>query len=108
MKMFVAILAVGLLGAGTHSGPAVREPWPRAVIEGYIEDSGAFQLFGAGEKQLYLTDRTGTTEDKPLCFAGNGYAEAMRQRGMAVRIKAIVVNRGCDQWFLVDAIQGRE
>jgi len=102
LRIFVGLIFAAMVAAPPPA-PQV-EPWRRIQITGYVHSEQTLQLFGAGEKQLYLEtfpeDRYCNNYER-LAFANaQDYKAAEKEVGGLVEIDGYVVTRGYESWIV--------
>lgn len=104
--VFTILIGV-TFGNDRNFNVTLGEGWPRQTIEGYLGHPEVFILFGTGNKELHcVSSMVGYAKPMPLCFGGQGdYERAERLIGQPVRIKAVLVARGGESWWLVEDVQ---
>jgi|GEM_PF-4856826 len=109
LRIFVALI-FAVAAAAPAPTPQV-EPWRRVEITGYVHSEQTLQLFGGGEKQLYLEtfpeDRYCNNYER-LAFANSqDYKAAEKEIGCLVVIDGYVVTRSYESWIVPISMRGK-
>tara|TARA_R110000868_G_scaffold53546_2_gene167930 strand:- start:281 stop:622 length:342 start_codon:yes stop_codon:yes gene_type:complete len=109
LRIFVVVLIFTAIAAAAPAPAPQLEPWRRVQLIGYIHSDQSLDLFGAGEKKLYLEtfpeDRYCNNYEQLAFASKQSYREAEKEIGSLVVIDGYVVVRGHESWIVPITMQ---